>query len=770
MQRPATKGLSLFGVAIILLIAGVSTARAVVEKDWPPDQPNTPKHADDLFLDFESGIDGIQIESSIPSVKFTTTSGLNWRYGDIRTDNYNVYPYGDQAYETGGNFFAWLGTLGDVGRIDFLGGGASYCSVLVSTSSGLTVDAYDGTDTKIATSGWADANTGTRTFTRLTVDAPAGKTIAYVLIHDTGNFWLIDDLCTDANKAVIPVPGRSIGNHGDKFDIVFIPDADYGSAADVNTWQATFLDHIDHQIDERLDGAAPVTGNLCEFNFYYTKMQGVASSKTLPTDLSLVAPFADAFVLFHNTEFGDSTSMGTPSIYGAEGPVGRSFIHESGHGIFGLADEYDGCGTSYFQPNPMPNIWGTEADGRADASSQGWNPDDIQKFTNCQGDWWKLGTGEFIMFDGTRFANGWGTPAERRIQWFLDQLPACVAKAAEPPPTAKSIWLKVQVSADVFSLVDESFVVEASPNYFPGKHEFVAKVFSNGGALVGEYGIGDPRRIQAESGYSGPTWLDTANFQLIVPYFESCGRVDLIESATGSVKLSVDISQYATVLAPQLACKDVTVAADPAVCTGTVLPGALDDGSIDPGGDPITFSLSPPGPYPGGSTPVTLTGCAPSGACGACQATITVNLPLGRAPDMMRFLDAKLGQDFLRVHGRIAPCTPLEPSLTPFEVELRNAGGVIYHATLPAGAIQKVGSSQWSYRDRSASLLHNGIRDLRLVYSPRRQQYDVRLHTFGDLSLATMSEMTLEMRFGSLPFAITKTWTPNNHGWQLKIH
>ena len=32
-------------------------------------------------------------------------------------------------------------------------------------------------------------------------------------------------------------------------------------------------------------------------------------------------------------------------------------------------------------------------------------------FTSCQGDWWKLGTGEFIMLDGTRFANGWGAPA-----------------------------------------------------------------------------------------------------------------------------------------------------------------------------------------------------------------------------------------------------------------------------------------------------------------------------------------------------------------------
>ncbi len=538
-------------IAIMFLTLAVPTVQAEVEENWPAGTPNIPRNPDDIFLDFESGIDGIEIESTIPSLQFTTTAGLDWIYGDIRTGEYNVYPYGDQAYETNGNFFAWLGTTGDVGRIDFLGGGATYCSALVSTASGLALDAYNSEDTLISTSGWASSNVHTRTFTRLTVEAPAGETIAYVLIHDTGNYWLIDDLCTDANKAVIPVPGRSIGSHSDKFDIVFIPDHDYGLPEDIDTWLPTFLDHINDQIDERIDGATPVTGNLCKFNFYYTRMQGTASNKTLPANLTLLAPFADAFVLFHNAVFGDSTRMSTPSIYGAEGPVGRSFIHESGHGIFGLADEYDGCGTYYFQPDPMPNIWATEADGRDDASSEGWDPDEIWKFTECQGDWWKLGTTAYIMFDGDWFANGWGVPASRRIQWFLDQFPACeVTEVAEVPASEKAIWLNLFVSSGEFYLVDESFVVDSPPNYLPGEYDFTAEVFSYGGELLGEYGIKDPRRIIAEWDYEGPTWLDDTNFQMVVPYFDSCGRVDLIESTTGTVKISVDISRYATVFPP----------------------------------------------------------------------------------------------------------------------------------------------------------------------------------------------------------------------------
>jgi len=538
----------------MFLLVPASPVQATVEPGWPAGTPNTPRSADDVFIDFESGIDGVEIESSIPSVKFTTTSGLNWAYGDIRTGQYNVYPYGGQSYETNGNFFAWLGVTGDVGRIDFVGGGATYCSALVSTHSGLTLDAYNSEGALIASSGWANGNIGTRTFTRLTVDAPAGQTIAYVMVHDTGNYWLIDDLCTDANKAVIPVPGRPIGSHGDKFDIVFVPDSDYGSAADIDTWLPTFLGHINDQIDQRLGAKDPVTGNLDKFNFYYTRMQGTASSHTLPANLALASPWADAYVILHTAEFGDSTIMGRPSIYGAEGPIGRSFIHESGHGIFGLADEYDGvpngCRTHYFQPDPMPNIWATNASGRADATSQGWDPDDIWKFTECQGDWWKLGTTAYIMEDGTHFANGWGRPASRRIQWFLDQFPAGGSGGGGGGGGGgaweRSLWFDLHVDGGVFSLLDEGLTTDPPPNFLPGQYDFSAKVFSTGGALLGEFGISDPRRILAESDYDGPTWLDSTDFLLILPYFNNGDRVDLIEFATGSVMMSVDISQYAS--------------------------------------------------------------------------------------------------------------------------------------------------------------------------------------------------------------------------------
>jgi len=141
-------------------------------------------------MDFEDGVDRQPIHSNIPGMVFTTTQGYDWIYGDWRTGEYSG-PYPNGPYYSNGNFFAWLGPNQGTGRIDFIGATATYLSVLTSTYSGLTMDAYDVDDNLLASSGWATDNLWTGEMTKLTVAAP---NMAYVLVHDTGNYWLIDDL------------------------------------------------------------------------------------------------------------------------------------------------------------------------------------------------------------------------------------------------------------------------------------------------------------------------------------------------------------------------------------------------------------------------------------------------------------------------------------------------------------------------------------------------------------------------------------------------
>lgn len=193
MQRASFASIA----AALLLCIASSSAYARVETGWPAGARNNCRSTAHGFINFESGRDGQRVRTSVPGTQFTTTDGFDWIVGDWRTSNYNgKYPSGN--YTSNGNFFSWLGPSQGQGRIDFPDGPASYVSVLTSTASGLVLDAYDRNGNLLATSGRAGSNTGTGRMTRLTVESPAGRSIAYVIVHDSGNFWLIDDLCTDA--------------------------------------------------------------------------------------------------------------------------------------------------------------------------------------------------------------------------------------------------------------------------------------------------------------------------------------------------------------------------------------------------------------------------------------------------------------------------------------------------------------------------------------------------------------------------------------------
>ncbi len=74
--------------------------------------------------------------------------------------------------------------------------------------------------------------------------------------------------------------------------------------------------------------------------------------------------------------------------------------------------------------------------------------------------------------------------------------------------------------------------------------------------------------------------------------------------------------------APDAVCQNVTVDADNS-CQANVTAAQVDNGSSDPDSDPLTFSLSPAGPYGKGVTNVTLT-VSDGSLQDTCNATITV--------------------------------------------------------------------------------------------------------------------------------------------------
>ncbi|MEW5922904.1 MAG: T9SS type A sorting domain-containing protein [Candidatus Zixiibacteriota bacterium] len=136
-------------------------------------------------MDFENGVDRGVVRSSIPGLEFTSTGGYDWIYSDIRTGQYN-YPF----YWVHGNFCVWLGERQGSGIISFEGNTTKSVSFGYSAYSRIHLEAYDANKNLIA-SDYGPGNCGTHQLGYVTV---SGENISYVLVHDQGNYWIVDDL------------------------------------------------------------------------------------------------------------------------------------------------------------------------------------------------------------------------------------------------------------------------------------------------------------------------------------------------------------------------------------------------------------------------------------------------------------------------------------------------------------------------------------------------------------------------------------------------
>lgn len=89
---------------------------------------------------------------------------------------------------------------------------------------------------------------------------------------------------------------------------------------------------------------------------------------------------------------------------------------------------------------------------------------------------------------------------------------------------------------------------------------------------------------------------------------------------------------------PIARCKDVTVSAG----SGSTVAASIDDGSFDPDdGDTIALAQAPPGPYPIGTTPVTLTVTDSRGGASSCTAIVAVTETTQILGDFVAFSRAR---------------------------------------------------------------------------------------------------------------------------------
>ena len=162
-----------------------------------------------FLVDFEDGVDGANV-NDILGVSFLSFNGFEPLYADCRAGLYNCfsddlgYGNGSQNYHHYGNFTVWAGPQADAQgvKVDFTNNDGTWFTTGYSSFSNFTLEAWLTDGSMVSTLGAANTG-GPMQF--LTVNATSGLFIDYLVLHDTGNYWIVDNMSGDAS-GVNPVP------------------------------------------------------------------------------------------------------------------------------------------------------------------------------------------------------------------------------------------------------------------------------------------------------------------------------------------------------------------------------------------------------------------------------------------------------------------------------------------------------------------------------------------------------------------------------------
>jgi hypothetical protein len=102
-------------------------------------------------------------------------------------------------------------------------------------------------------------------------------------------------------------------------------------------------------------------------------------------------------------------------------------------------------------------------------------------------------------------------------------------------------------------------------------------------------------------------------------------NLDFVTVGSGSVLGTIPVSVSCPNIPPVVISQtNFTVGNDPGLCSATITGAQVNNGSYSPGGGPLTFTLTPPPPYPVGSNVVLFTACDTNGLCASNLVTIVV--------------------------------------------------------------------------------------------------------------------------------------------------
>ena len=276
-----------------------------------------------------------------------------------------------------------------------------------------------GTETRIQE--WdfpADPSTVTVNFSQAN-GYPTNRLVTYRFWVQTGRWWWggrstrSHDVSFATSPYPVsnqPIPVYAQGDVEKVFDVVFIPDTDI-------TNMVTFRSHVRSMIRDAVFAEPSILPWNTNFNFYINPATGTATdydriatdgTHQIPSNWANIS-FAEAKVLMHQNNLRDYASGG---LFSTEQQNRGTMMHEGGHGMFGLADEYDGG--VHWEAAELPNNWDTLAGAQTDAPSRGKTASDAREIGTSG--WFKICVDSCQMDTSGLIRNDYDEPDAQRVR------------------------------------------------------------------------------------------------------------------------------------------------------------------------------------------------------------------------------------------------------------------------------------------------------------------------------------------------------------------
>ncbi|MBX3242231.1 MAG: hypothetical protein KIT80_14670 [Chitinophagaceae bacterium] len=211
-----------------------------------------------------------------------------------------------------------------------------------------------------------------------------------------------------------PVPNQAapvyvVGNQDKVLNLVFIPDTS------MNSRMTLFYNSVRSQIDSTFHQEDWVRRFRSSYNFYINPVTAIARdfdsglSHVLPSNSSELS-FAQGKVILHFHDIRDQAGGG---YFSAEYYVRGTMLHESGHSLYRLADEYDSNSASHWEEPEFPNNWDNQSDAEAAAPGYNKTTADVRKMGTQ--DWYRICNNQCPMRSSGTPINNYDEPCKTRI-------------------------------------------------------------------------------------------------------------------------------------------------------------------------------------------------------------------------------------------------------------------------------------------------------------------------------------------------------------------